>query len=843
MNKTTIFFTVFVFIVLTITNLYAESVRITYNPLYPPFMFLDRNNEPAGMMIDLSKLWAGKADINPEFIPADTYEGIELVKRGKADICITIQNPDERFDDIDFVIETIDVYTDLFVDDELIIADIRSGERIKIGIMKDYYTISKLTQQYPKFSIQQFEDYDSIIMAAMNDEIQGFAMEYPIAMYHISKHDALGMFRQYDNLYKKEIKIGVNSNDKSTLDLLTRFNEVQMHEIKNIYKKWAVFNPLIPKWIVQITATVFLSLLFIILIAFVFILRSKVKHRTMKLEEALERIKIQNSMLENEVTERKNAEQALSDERNLLRTIIDNIPDLFFMSDRNEVLVKWNKKFEDATGFTAEELYSRELSDFFTGSGKENITSFLKSGPEEQAKTFEAQVQNKFGESILFEFILSMLIDESGGIIGFVGIGRDITERKQYEEALKNSEERFRSIFQLTDVAIWETEFAPFLEKFKQLYHDGVRDFLSYLNENPSFLRELKKLIQIVDMNEASLKLYGADSKDELVDNLDKIFVEESNQVFPEIIEAITSGKNYIETETVRQTLQGEKIHIIIKIRIPGDGDAFKNMLITTIDLTSQKKHEEELRKAKVDAELANRAKSTFLTNMSHELRTPLNSVIAMSDILLEQYFGELNNEQEDYIRDIRESGQHLLNLINDILDLSKVEAGYSPLEFDTVDMGDLLESSLVVVREKAMKESIELSCNINGDIPGIIADERKIKQVVFNLLSNAVKFTLNGGSVGIDAEMKNDHLEVCVWDTGIGITGDNLNKIFGEFYQAEESLTKKYQGTGLGLSLVKRFVEQHGGEIRVDSEPDKGSRFCFTLPKEPSKKETRIKG
>ena len=260
----------------------------------------------------------------------------------------------------------------------------------------------------------------------------------------------------------------------------------------------------------------------------------------------------------------------------------------------------------------------------------------------------------------------------------------------------------------------------------------------------------------------------------------------------------------------------------------------------------------------------ANQAKSAFLANMSHELRTPLNSVIGMSDILMEKYFGDLTPQQEDYLKDIRESGQHLLSLINDVLDLSKVEAGHSPLELSKVDIKPLLENSLTIVRERAMKHGIALSCEAPEDLPEIVADERKVKQAVFNLLSNAVKFTPDGGRVGIEARLVHGRsetekrrngetekssspvprfpdspapgwVEVVVVDTGIGIGPEDQGRVFGEFVQAEASLTKQYEGTGLGLALVKRFVEQHGGRVWLESEVGKGSKFYFTLPVEPT--------
>ncbi|MFT5369894.1 MAG: signal transduction histidine kinase, partial [Candidatus Latescibacterota bacterium] len=245
-----------------------------------------------------------------------------------------------------------------------------------------------------------------------------------------------------------------------------------------------------------------------------------------------------------------------------------------------------------------------------------------------------------------------------------------------------------------------------------------------------------------------------------------------------------------------------------------------------------------QLEETNLQLRQANQAKSDFLANMSHELRTPLNSVIAMSDIMLEKFFGELTSKQEEYTRDINNSGQHLLELINDILDLSKVEAGYSPLELSDVNIQNLLETSLIFVRERATRHGIELSLDISDDIPVILADELKVKQTLVNLLSNAVKFTPDGGLVEIKAHTEPDGIQVCISDNGIGIALDDQERIFEQFQRTESALTRKFEGAGLGLALAKRFVEQHGGRIWLESEVGVGSRFYLNLPFTPPKEE-----
>ena len=234
-------------------------------------------------------------------------------------------------------------------------------------------------------------------------------------------------------------------------------------------------------------------------------------------------------------------------------------------------------------------------------------------------------------------------------------------------------------------------------------------------------------------------------------------------------------------------------------------------------------------------AEAANKAKSAFLANMSHELRTPLNSIIGFSEVLQERMFGEMNEKQAEYINDIHGSGTHLLSLINDILDLSKIEAGRMELDLARFDLPSAIDNALTLIRERALRHGIELTCDIDAALGDIVADERKFKQILLNLLSNAVKFTPEGGRITVAARIVGNTAEVSVTDTGIGIAPADQTLVFEEFRQANSELSRKVEGTGLGLALTRKFVELHGGKIRLASEPGKGSTFTFSLPLEPA--------
>ena len=266
------------------------------------------------------------------------------------------------------------------------------------------------------------------------------------------------------------------------------------------------------------------------------------------------------------------------------------------------------------------------------------------------------------------------------------------------------------------------------------------------------------------------------------------------------------------------------------------------------LEIEERRKVQEECKQAQEGAEAASAAKSEFLANMSHELRTPLHHMMGFTELLLDRSCGDLNEAQHEYLTDVLASGDHLLSLINDILDLSKVEAGKDELALSDVDLRGLLEESLMMFTEKTVRQGIQLSSEI-AEIPATIqADRRKLKQILYNLLSNAVKYTPDGGRISLSARKrrgkKTGHpceIEISVTDSGIGLRAEDLERIFKPFEQVESTRSRRFQGAGLGLPLSRRLVELHGGRIWAESEgADRGSTFTFVIPldaEQPSKR------
>jgi len=253
-------------------------------------------------------------------------------------------------------------------------------------------------------------------------------------------------------------------------------------------------------------------------------------------------------------------------------------------------------------------------------------------------------------------------------------------------------------------------------------------------------------------------------------------------------------------------------------------------VLLSYLDVTASINMERALRERNEALEMADQLKSEFIANVSYELRTPLNTIIGFTEILTGQYFGDLNARQAEYGHGILDSSNRLLLLINDILDLATIEAGHMSLDLESIDLNDLLHSVIGLVIERARQKHLRLDCDCAPDIGMMVADERRLKQALFNLLSNAVKFTPEGGEVVMSARRRDDMVLLTTSDSGIGISAEDRARVFDKFERGSNAEARR-AGAGLGLPLVKSFIEMHGGRVELESEPDKGTRVTCILP------------
>jgi PAS domain S-box-containing protein len=387
------------------------------------------------------------------------------------------------------------------------------------------------------------------------------------------------------------------------------------------------------------------------------------------------------------------------------------------------------------------------------------------------------------------------------------GVVSDITEQKQVEIALRESEERFRILASHAPVGIFQED------------RNGIR---TYVNER--WCHITGSTLETA-MGWGWLRLVHPDDR-ELVEN--------------EWRAALQSGSSYsAEYRVLRADGHLAWVHTSV-VPVTDETGAISGYVGTVTDLTELKKTEEQLRHQNIELENRNRQieaatklKSQFLANMSHELRTPLNGIIGFAELMQDGTGGPVSPDQEDFLSDILTSARHLLQLINDILDLSKIEAGKTEFHPEATDLGQVMEEVCEIVRPMATSKRLSIDVKIDENVRQVFLDPAKLKQVLYNYLSNAVKFTPEDGGIGVGIHSEGSQsFRIEVTDTGIGIDASEIPRLFAEFQQLDGGASKRYQGTGLGLALTKRMVEAQGGRVSVRSSLGKGSTFSAVLPR-----------
>jgi PAS domain S-box-containing protein len=498
-----------------------------------------------------------------------------------------------------------------------------------------------------------------------------------------------------------------------------------------------------------------------------------------------------------DISKRRQAEKALRDSERKYRMLFEEFPGGIAQFDKYGTIIVCNEKFVN-----------------FTGSGEnEKLIFNLLSPPEEkkqEEKSFTClpevpihcdikYISSLEEKSIPGEITYKPLISENSRFNGGIILVEDLTEVKRLEAVRLQQTESIRKLVDSIPVPAFCKD------------RNGI-----YIACNKGF----ENLVRVKKHDIIGKPVY------------DFVPIKIAEKYHAMDIELVKNKRNHFY-ETSIKFPDGSMHQVILnKFIFSGVTEEDSLLLGIMIDITERKQAEEKMLQAKMVAEAANRAKTTFIVNMSHELRTPLNAVIGFSDLLLSETVGPLNEKQKRYTENISKSGNHLLDVINDVLDISRLELGNIELYYETVNIPGVIEEVQRVLSPLSAEKNIIIESNIEQDLKNVIADRVKLKQILYNILNNAIKFSSENGKINIHAELKEDMVEISIKDEGIGIQEADYERVFQPFVQIDGSISRKHGGVGLGLALVKRFVELHGGRVWVKANPEKGSIFTFRIPK-----------
>ena len=782
------------------------------------------NGEASGIAMDTLKLLLDQVGLQPEYEESLWVDVLDKYKNHTGpDILPVVARTAEREDMMHL--------TSDYISFPLVIITQKNAPFVSgmddlsnhiVSVERGFIAYNELMADYPHIQLLVTDTTLEALQAVSTNKADAYIGNLAVASYLIQEHGLINLKVAAPSSFEDhKMAIGIHSDEPELASIVEKtLNAMPVESRDQIKQEWLSVRyeyGISQKdvW-VRIAATVVVA---VIILGFAV---------------------YSNQRLEMEVTETRKAQLALAESESLMRHILDANPATFFVIDEHGKFILVNKGAADNYQTTVEEMIGK--------------TRFAFMGCPEQEEKFalyEKQDQEVIAsqQSLLVpeeQFIKAdgtqcwlqthkIPITLQNGLKSVLVFALDITARRAAERALEDSEKQLRAVI------------------------DAAPDVIFVKDRDGNFLLVNKTAAAIYDLTPQEME--GLNEKDlnrikgldlELVDHyleIDRMVIDQRKPF------TIPEEPFYLPEEPLRW------FHTR-KIPLESEGKT-KNVLVVSTNITDRKNTLEALKKeraslaqrveertaelVKLNIELqeSSRAKDEFLANMSHELRTPLNAILGMSEILEEQLFGELNKQQLKQVNVIEESGNHLLALINDILDMAKIASGQRKLSYEPVIINDLCKSSLSFINSQAVKKNISVSFESLDELTKIEADPRSLKQVLVNLLSNAVKFTPENGQIGMKVEQNEPNEMVCftILDTGIGITPEQSLKLFKPFVQVDSSLTRNYEGTGLGLSLILRLVDMHGGSVQLKSSgiQGEGSQFTVSLPLHPTLTHTRL--
>jgi PAS domain S-box-containing protein len=530
-----------------------------------------------------------------------------------------------------------------------------------------------------------------------------------------------------------------------------------------------------------------------------------------------------------DITKRKRAQEALRVQASLLNLTHDTV----FVRDMNDSITYWNRGAEELYGWKKEEAIGQASHQFmqtiFPVPLEEINEELLRTGRWEGELTHT----KRDGTQVVVASRWSLQRDEQERPAAILETNNDITERKRAEESLRESERRYRHIFQTAGVSIWEEDFSQIEAAIDDLKAQGVRNFRQYLAGHPEFVRQATSMAKILDVNDVTVKLFGARSKDELLVSLHKVYLPETEEVFAGELIAIAEGRTSFESETVLQTLKGNRLAVLFTITLPPQPAKLNSVLVSITDITERKRAEEALSKAQT--ELAHITRVTTMgelaASIAHEINQPLAAVVTNGNACMRW----LARSQPD-LEEAKEAAQRI---IRDGKRASEVIARIRALLKRTatnrlpLDINEVIQETMALAQNEARRRRVSLRTDFAANLPSVLGDRVQLQQVILNLMMNGIEAMSSAGDRSRQLLIKtqrddSDQILISVTDSGIGLDPKHAERLFEAFF------TTKTEGMGMGLSISRSIIEAHGGRLWATQNAGSGATFQFTVPMSP---------
>jgi PAS domain S-box-containing protein len=531
----------------------------------------------------------------------------------------------------------------------------------------------------------------------------------------------------------------------------------------------------------------------------------------------------------NDITERRQAEEALRDSEEQWKAAFENNPTMYFMVDAAGITLSVNAFGAEQLGYTSEELVGSPVLNVFYEADRDAVLRNLARCFDQlnQSMNWEARKARKDGTVIWVRETARAVLFKNGAVI--LVACEDITERKRVEEELRESERRYRYIFDSAGVSIWEEDFSQVKAAIDELKATDIGDFREYVATHPEFVRKTVPLVKVIDVNSATVKLFNANSKGELLVSLQKIFLPETEEVFAGELIALAEGRTSFESETVLQTVNGHRLTVLFGITFPTQPAKLDSVLVTMMDITERKRAEEELQKTQ--AELAHVARVTTMgeltSSIAHEVNQPLAAIVTNGNACLRW----LSNDPPN----VEEARQTVTRMVKDGHRASEVVGRIRAFFRKTapervrVDINQLIEDVIAMVSSELRRNRVRVRTELPDDLPRVLCDQIQLQQVLLNLVINAIEAmsAVSGPRELLIMSRRDEtgNVSVAVQDTGMGFDEQNAAQLFNAFF------TTKSQGLGMGLSISRTTIEAYGGRLWATRNDAGGATFQFTLP------------